>query len=340
MTARNSRAFRDHFASQGEISGRLHFAHSRETGDDRPLALVIWRKDEAGLGATLGTVMRGIQVSDWLGALPYVDTSRYWTSYSDSSDEGDFPSTDLWHQLFEPLSEVTERRLQEGRYRVLMTDGRHPTVPASTALEDYRKLWGRVRLREDTSAYLSERARRLGLNSSTLGVHFRSGDMRSAPGHPTPPTFDQVASAVSRALDSMDFQHVFVATQLESDQDRFRARFGKRVVSHPNLRGGSEARRSSIPFASGTRAKYLEPGAGFRLAREALLDIFSLSLCGGIVGGTSNITLWAKVLKGSPFIHQALIANGRNPNSKFKSRVRWHVRSRLPNSLGGFPPSW
>lgn len=339
MTARNSRAFRDHFVLRGEISGRLHFAHSREIGDERPLALVIWRKDEAGLGATLGTVMRGLQVADWLGALPYVDTSRYWTSYSDSSYEGDFPSTDLWHQLFEPLSEVTERRLEEGRYRVLMTDGRHPTVSALTALEDYRKLWGRVRLRHETSAYLSESANRLGLNSSTLGVHFRSGDMRSAPGHPTPPTFEQVASSVSRALDSMDFQHVFVATQLESELERFRARFGKRVVSHPNLRGGNETRRSVIPFASRTRAENLEFGTGFRLAREALLDIFSLSLCGGIVGGTSNITLWAEVMRGSSFIHQARIVNGRNPNSKFRSKVRWHVRSRLPSSLGGFSPN-
>ena len=336
MTARNSRAFRDHFAAQGEISGRLHFAHSREAGDDRPLALVIWRKDEAGLGATLGTVMRGLQVADWLGALPYVDTSRFWTSYSDTSIEGDFPSTDLWHQLFKPLSEVTERRLEEGRYRVLMTDGRHPTVSASTALEDYRKLWGRVRLKNETSAYLSDRTDRLGLNSSTLGVHFRSGDMRSAPKHPTPPTFEQVANSVSRALDARDFQTIFVATQVETDLDRFRARFGKRVVSHPNLRGGSEMRRSSIPFAKHTRAKNLESGAGLRLAKEALLDIFSLSLCGGLVGMGSNMTVWAEILKGSPFIYQTLIMNGQNPGSKFRSNFRWHVRSRLPSALGGF----
>lgn len=336
MTARNSIAFRSHFALQGEISGQLHFAQSRHSRNDKPLALVIWRRDEAGLGATLGTVMRGIQISDWLGASPFVDTSNFWTSYSNATPNGLSPALDIWHQLFDPISEVTEDRLRAGEFRVLLTDGRHPVVEASTALQDYKRLWKRVRFKASTASYLSERASSLGLTSSTLGVHFRTGDMRIAPNHPTPPTFSQIAATVSNALDTMNFDQIFVSTQSRRDLEKFRARFGNRVLAHPNLRADGSSQVLSFPFADQLLPLASDGIAGLQLAREALLDIYSLSVCGGLVGGTSNMTLWAEVIKDGSFSFKHFIWNGRNENSKLASAIRWHVRSRIPGGLGGF----
>jgi hypothetical protein len=311
----------------------------RQTGSDegeKPLVLVIWRNDEAGLGATLGTVMRGIQLASYIGALPHVDTKNFWTSYSGAKGDGEEPRWDLWNGLFQPVSQVTDDDLRQGKHRVLMMNGNHPKVEGSKALNAYREVWSKISFLPSTNEYLANSCSPLKLGPTTLGVHFRSGDMRTAPGHPTPPSFGQVRLAITKQLDRGGFDRVFLATQSESDVAKFKSFLGDRLVHHLNTRATNRREAKLQPFASSTRSFASSGELGAKLALESLRDMFSLSLCGGVIGGTSNMILLAEVMRGQDFPTKEIISNGRNPTSRRMAYLNWHLRARAPRSIGGF----
>jgi hypothetical protein len=310
-----------------------------------PLVYIIWRKDEAGLLASLATVLRGLEVARWLGATPVVDMKNFFTAYS-----GDMIQTrsNLWTQLFAPIGKIDVDEIRENEHRVLFSDGvqAEKSIVDNEPLLSYRReFFEHIRYSEETAAWIAERTRGLRLGGDVIGVHYRGGDMRTAPRHSLPPTATQLIRRVSTLLDGGDYNSVFLATNVKNGATLFRKAFGTRVsflkadeASPPASDGPfGLAKRLGQSFGFPAGASGLDSVKnGLQFARDVLSDVEALSRCGALVCGDSNVTLMARVFSKSGFREVLVVDNGRNATSRFVAYTQWYIRANLPAGLGGF----
>lgn len=310
-----------------------------------PAALIIWRQAEAGLFSVIGTVLRSLEVAEWLGAVPIVDTMNFSTAYSRSSQ------VDLWNELFEPPGGMTIDQITAASqdYRIFFTDGGHPAKETvdPERLDVYRDYWFRyIQVRPRILNEIETRLSSIRLTERTLGLHFRGGDMRTAPRHPLPPTLNQLRQKARTLLDSAEMDTIYLATNVPGAMSALKKTFGDRVIPAPrNLRDSRET--GKVPFSSSrTMTSRIwssqhdngENGAvrSVSHAVDALIDVVALSRCGGLVCGDSNVSLFSQVIAQEPHRFVVKIENGQNSTSRIPASLKRYVRAVLPPRLGGF----
>jgi len=117
-----------------------------------------------------------------------------------------------------------------------------------------------------------------------IGVHVR--DASSAIEQPSGrmPTFEQYAAKVAEILRAHEDAVIFVATDVEEALDRFRARFGDRVVCQEG------ARRSARHSESWRDAMHLSlPAGDVKYGEEVLVEALMLARCEHFVHCCSNL---------------------------------------------------
>lgn len=349
MTVRNKNAQRTHpiFSRSMIRAGLVAPIPSSQLETDvtgLPLAYVIWRRDEAGLLSVLGTVLRGLEVARWLGAAPVVDMKNFFTAYSTNTVP---QRSNFWNELFEPLSALKLEDLDRSAFRILFSDGSHAeksVVDPERIFDFQREYKSHIRFSEETREWIEHRTESLALQDDVIGVHYRGGDMRTAPRHPLPPTAQQLIRRTKALLDSGDYNSVFLATNVANGRRVFQKAFGGRLNLSP---AANEFGSRRLPFSAprgiagvGQRpaAQRLEEDAktGLAAARDVLVDVVALSRCGALVCGASNVSLMAKVFADKPFRELSIVDNGQNGTSRLIAYTQWYVKRTLPRQLGGF----
>lgn len=153
-----------------------------------------------------------------------------------------------------------------------------------------------------------------------LGVHFRGTDYKKGFNrHPVYVDEDQTIEEIKKAMGTGDFDSVFVATDDSSICDRI-----KEAVPETTILAHSDVFRSSgdesVAFSRSDRRlhKYL---LGYEVAR----DMYTLSLCDGLVAGKSSVGFMSNLYKHSrdeEYEYMHIIDNGNNSNDNeyFKSK--------------------
>lgn len=132
---------------------------------------------------------------------------------------------------------------------------------------------------------------------TTLGVHYRGGDMYWHPSHPTPPSMSQMIHAVRMALNHSRFSSVFVAT----DSPAFVRKLQKSI---------------EVPVFTMAHPRSINLGWRSRgLVKSVLLDSYLLSRCDGLVHSGSNVSFGARVFRGAPYQCRIHVTLGVNPSS-------------------------
>lgn len=151
-------------------------------------------------------------------------------------------------------------------------------------------------------------------DSKALGVHFRSGDMRWAPDHPTPPSRKLMIRLIAEELDNdPSYSTLFVASEDKGFVQLASKIFSGLlpVVTSPRFGGSGE-------FSS-------------RLAREigVLIDSNNLSLCSTIIHSPSNVAAGSQVIGRSRPLLRKEVRLGSNhkrlPISVFKGLVLFEL---------------
>lgn len=328
------------FHSQGLVSLTVDFS-TEQVGSSNPSLYQVRREDGAGFFATLGTVLTQLAVSEWLAIHPVVDL-RKGSAYLEANQV--LGTNNVWEYYFEQVGEYGLTDLDSGNFRIIRSETHHPILSEVNTGEWYRSLWNKyVRLNETTETHIHSWSENLGLGPRSLGVHIRTGDMRTFPGHPFPPTLDQLVGAVRETFESGDFDDIYVAAQDHASVRSLRQHFGKRVKESASWKWSSRADSRSSPFSQSSRlskravtVQNSRAQHRYLLGLEALGDCFLLSKCGALVSGNSNVAHWSVILSESRAKKWLKLSNGWNSRNPLVAPWLWAVKSAVPPIIGGF----
>lgn len=200
--------------------------------------------DRRGLFSLVLAVICHIHFSRRFDLIPVVDFS---VSRSIEYYDNDFTRTDRlkrsnpWDFYFEPVSHF-----------LYDSDFSSRTVLASTysfpklypqAISRIRELRAIAQLCIRPAADLAEEIQKakdsVFEGHRVLGVHFRGKDMRVTPGHPLPPTRNQMFEAIERAVRDYDFDRIFVVSEDSELVSFVLQRFPGMAVTLPHFRAPS-----------------------------------------------------------------------------------------------------
>lgn len=127
----------------------------------------------------------------------------------------------------------------------------------------------------------------------TLGVHFRGGDYKKKyQGHPVSATPKEYIYYAKAAMEEMNYEQIFLATDDDSVLNLFKQEFGNIVKFYT---GATRTDKDEcVMYSKSTRMNN-----HYQLGLEVLLDSFTLAYCDGIVCGLSQVSNFARILKSS-----------------------------------------
>jgi hypothetical protein len=159
-------------------------------------------------------------------------------------------------------------------------------------------------------------AKIIGDSKRVLGIHYRGTDYKVGYNvHPTQVKIEQVESVIEEQLRGNRFETVFLATDEDGVYERLKERFGSCIRRYEDVYRGSGT--VSVAFSEDSREFH-----HYKLGLEVLRDMYSLSLCDGLVAGLSQVSLFAKLYKKSrdeKYMFEQMIDNGINKNHIFFS---------------------
>lgn len=275
---------------------------------------VIWRSG-GGFFSIISTVLAHLKISEAEQLHPIIDLQNFPTHYQEA-----FPvhgSTNVWEYYFKAIgTPMDPHTYLQKHYKI--SSGGHPEGASMSIASDPDLLgvWERhVTLNPEVSSSIEYFVENLQISDRTLGVHFRGKEMRTAPGHPLPPTFKQICRHIDASLVSLNFDQVYLLTEGKDYLRRFKRRYGDRLVYTDSFR---TTFRNAYNFYPRSKHKYL---LGFEVLRDTIL----LSRCGGIISGSSNVSEMAILLSNNKYKINVQIRNGTNSSNAFKSIFSWYL---------------
>lgn len=175
-----------------------------------------------------------------------------------------------------------------------------------------------IRPNQETQAMMRKAEAFLG-ERKTLGVHVRLTDFKqNYYGHPTCITPDQHLQATKDAVEKYGFEQVFLATDDVETVEMFREEFGDRLLTYEDVTRSDG--KESVAFSKGTRENH-----HYLLGLEVLRDMYTLSICDGLIAGKSQVSICAYLHKRvtGDYIYRTILDAGYNQDvtNKFADHV-------------------
>ncbi len=151
----------------------------------------------------------------------------------------------------------------------------------------------------------------MGIDDNILGVHIRGTDYKKGYNrHPVFIPVNEYLLVIDELLNSGDYTKIFLATDDQEILDEVVEKLGTEKVLYIK-----EAVRSK----NGNAVHYSEKErcSSRDLGFDVLKDVYILSRCGGFVGGLSNVSLFAQIVKKSydkNYKHIEILDKGLNKN--------------------------
>ena len=161
---------------------------------------------------------------------------------------------------------------------------------------------------------LQQEAQELLGERKTLGIHVRLTDFRkNYYGHPTCVTADHHLELTKRAVEQYGFQRIFLATDDVETVEMFRKEFGEALLTYSDVvRSDGEI---SVAFSKDQRENH-----HYRLGQEVLRDMYTLSMCDGLIAGKSQVSICAYIQKRTTgdYEYREIIDAGYNTDASRK----------------------
>lgn len=205
-----------------------------------------------------------------------------------SEDKAVFGVANVWECYFEPVSDVgVQQTYSTGRWRDSGGQFPHSVLPTliSQSADLFVRAFNRyVSLNERSRAYLNSAAVDAQISESTLSIHFRGDDMRTAKNHPMRPTTKQILRRIDKALGHHGFRDIFLVAEQDYVRD-----FSRRCGSSPRFLDVARYGKHDI------YSDYVRPMHRYFLGLEVLTETLLLFRGGGLVSGYSGVSEMAHV---------------------------------------------
>ncbi|MDE7324007.1 MAG: hypothetical protein K2N73_15100 [Lachnospiraceae bacterium] len=170
-----------------------------------------------------------------------------------------------------------------------------------------------MRFNQSTWEYISMGMNQLNIDKGKiLGVHIRGTDFRASyNNHPVYITEEECFKEIDVLLYKKPYTRIFVATDDSRILKRFVEKYERRICYYDDIIRSDK--NQSVAFSKNSRKnhKYL-------LGLEVIRDMYTLSVCSGLVAGVSQVAICAhinKLARGEHYEDIKIIDKGLNDNS-------------------------
>lgn len=248
-----------------------------------------------GFFAEYRRLLNYLYYADQLHLIPYIEFTQDYTYAEKHPVHGH--TNPFEYYFLQPC--VTEEESREYRYTLTSRDcdqdfsrhlkpenGYDLSEEYVSAIADVSRKY--IRPNKETEEMMQEASAFLG-ERKTLGVHVRLTDFKkNYYGHPTCVTADRHLEAARSAVEKYGFEQIFLATDDVETVELFRKEFGEKLLTYQDvIRSEGEV---SVAFSHSERENH-----HYLLGLEVLRDMYTLSLCSGLVAGKSQVSICAYI---------------------------------------------
>lgn len=169
-----------------------------------------------------------------------------------------------------------------------------------------------------TKEYIEDSLKKLDFGKGKiLGIHVRGTDYRAKfNNHPVYVTEEDCFAAIDGLVRKGAYDRLFLATDDIRILESFIKKYGKQLLFYEDVERSNK--NKSVAFSSNSREhhKYL-------LGLEVIRDMYTLSLCSGLIAGISQVAICAqinKVSRGERYEYVRIIDKGIYRNGRCFSR--------------------
>ena len=293
---------------------------------------IIYYVEETGSGigffAELGMTLIKLHFADDRGFVPYVHWGEKYVFYEQQGIAGEY---NAFLHYFKPVSEVLS--IKQASNVIYQEESHCKQVKelygavSYELSEEYVNAMARmmkkyIRYNDKTLDYLQREYDRLLGTKKTIAVHHRGTDYnKHFNNHPIPVRIEQEIDKIKELLgQEKGYEQIFLATDEKSTVLRFKQEFGDMVKFYEDTYR-DEGSGESVAFSESDRESH-----HYKLGLEVLRDQFNLTHCDALIGGYSNITFIARVMRRAWFSAEwedyCLISNGLYHNeNRFSESV-------------------
>lgn len=255
-------------------------------------------RDTSGFFANFIFVLSDIWYAESMGMCPVIVWSKDCPYYEEKGVEGQY---NVWEYYFLQYQNLNAEDLNSAfRVATIAKDVRRLAFGIENGYkvthgfinEMARVMNKYIKLNKKTELYISQKVSDLGITGKkVLGVHIRMGGMLGNYNeHPIVPTLEDYIEAIRDISEKYDY--IFLATDDNRALKRIQDEFGDCVLYY-----------DFITRVDGEYSTYCihskEEQHNYRCGLDALLDMYTLAECNGLVAGMSQLSLASRIAKAS-----------------------------------------
>ncbi len=287
---------------------------------------VIKRTPGTGFFSNLTFILNHLLIAEERGYIPIIDMENYKTIYNEKIKIKN--TFNAWEYYFEKLNNFELDQVYKSK-NVIITNNKFFRDFNYNFLEN-KKLKEffikKIKIKKNLYKIYKKICLKF-QNKKTLGIHFRGTSYKRTPGHPFPPTKDQILICVNNIIRKEKIEKIFLATEELDYLDFFKKKFPDYLIHIESCYRSNKNDAFKI---------YPRKRHRYKLGREILLESMILSKCDYFLYSNSNVS---KAVIGFNFNNTQQryeIDNGFNSKNIFISQFLWYLKKFLPQFFGGF----
>lgn len=294
----NNRTFRKMILGKTES---LIIENNGERVHDFVIYHIYYNNDKAGMFAILKEILNYIVFADKYQLYPVVELGKKINYY----DEEFSKEMNPFNYYFMPYNGIT---IEDYQHSSRVVEAKPEDIIAFCRTQEGYKYEDRIQLyARNYKKYFNlephiKEAIQIDINKlwsggdSVLGVHIRGTDYKNSYNrHPVYVLVEEYIAAIKEAMQDHTYKMIFVATDEQEALKKIKSTFGEEHILYfsdttRSLNGAAIHLKNVSNVSQGKCYRY-------KLGYEVIRDVYALANCDGLIGGLSNVSLFARIIK-------------------------------------------
>ncbi len=263
---------------------------------DKVIYLINENSNTKGFCCLLRHTIIDLFQADHLNFIPIVNwmpnTIYYDKKYSEKTG-----IENVFEYYFEPVSDIkVEDALHS--YNVCIGNARamsyyHTGYDEEIAIDLVPIVNRYINLKPAVKQYINTEINQTIGGKATLAVHVRFTEFGKIKDHPNKIPIEKYFDAIDNAMQTNNYEQIFLATDSLDAIEIFEHKYGDKVVFYKNISHSGKG----IDLGPHANPQIRSEVDGYKLGLDIIKDVYTISSCSGFVSGISNVSLIADLFK-------------------------------------------